>query len=211
MRGGRARRAQAMCPGGRKRSPHGWTCYGETLCIKPHGSQRQWRWILHCPSLHLDLGTGKHTHIAGKARLSSAFLVGFYGTRAFVGVRRRPQISNPEGLCSAEASAVVGSKVGSGQRPCCTQVSHTERRPYDVEGAQQRPALLAHGRHVPPRRRTACPALDLLCAHLSPPRQRPAVSARRLPSLVLPLRRCRVLGVSSRTVGGRATLRQEAV
>ena len=27
-----------------------------------------------CPSLHLDVGTGTHNHIAGKARLSSAFL-----------------------------------------------------------------------------------------------------------------------------------------
>ena len=54
--------------------PTRWTFCGETLFIKPHGSQRQWRWILHCPSLHLDVGTGKHNHIAGKARLSSAFL-----------------------------------------------------------------------------------------------------------------------------------------
>ncbi len=54
--------------------PTRWTFCGETLYIKPHGSQRQWRWILHCPSLHLDVGTGKHNHIAGKARLSSAFL-----------------------------------------------------------------------------------------------------------------------------------------
>src|SRR5262249_12255249 len=72
-----------------------WTFEGETLFIKPHGSERQWRWILHCPSLHLDVGRGRHNHVIGKARLSSAFLwehgpdvalaklyaflVGFYG------------------------------------------------------------------------------------------------------------------------------------
>jgi hypothetical protein len=76
--------------------PTHWTFAGETLFIKPHGSEWQWRWVLHCPSLHLDVGTGKHNHIAGKARLASAFLwehgpdvalsqlyaflVGFYGT-----------------------------------------------------------------------------------------------------------------------------------
>jgi hypothetical protein len=51
-----------------------WTFVGETLLLKPHGSGRQWRWILHCPSLHLDIGTGKLNGIVGKARLSSAFL-----------------------------------------------------------------------------------------------------------------------------------------
>jgi hypothetical protein len=47
---------------------------GETLFIKPHGSGRQWRWILHSPSLHLDIGRGKRTAIIGKARLAAAFL-----------------------------------------------------------------------------------------------------------------------------------------
>lgn len=51
-----------------------WTFAGEPLLIKAHGSGRQWRWILHCPSLHLDIGTGKLNHIIGKARLSSAYL-----------------------------------------------------------------------------------------------------------------------------------------
>jgi hypothetical protein len=46
----------------------------ETLYIKPHGAGRQWRWILHSPSLHLDVGLDKLTHIVAKARLSSAFL-----------------------------------------------------------------------------------------------------------------------------------------
>lgn len=53
------------------------TCFafaGEILYIKPHGAGRQWRWILHSPSLHLDVGKGKLTHIAVKARLSAAFL-----------------------------------------------------------------------------------------------------------------------------------------
>src|SRR5262249_6198313 len=47
---------------------------GETLFLKPHGSQRQWRWILHSPSLRLDIGRGKHNHVIGKARLASALL-----------------------------------------------------------------------------------------------------------------------------------------
>ena len=51
-----------------------WTFQGETLYLKPHGSGRQWRWILHCPSLHLDVGKGKLNGIIGKARLSSVFL-----------------------------------------------------------------------------------------------------------------------------------------
>jgi hypothetical protein len=75
--------------------PTDWRFAGETLFIKPHGSGRQWRWILHCPSLHLDVGRGRLNHIVGKARLASAllwergpdgaladlfeFLAGFYG------------------------------------------------------------------------------------------------------------------------------------
>jgi hypothetical protein len=51
-----------------------WRFVGETLFIKAHGSGRQWRWILHSPSLHLDVGRGRLNGIVGKARLSSAFL-----------------------------------------------------------------------------------------------------------------------------------------
>jgi hypothetical protein len=51
-----------------------WVFAGETLFIRAHGAGRQWRWILHCPSIHLDVGTGKLNGIVGKARLSSAFL-----------------------------------------------------------------------------------------------------------------------------------------
>jgi hypothetical protein len=47
---------------------------GERLFIKPHGAGKQWRWILHSPSLHLDVGLGKHTQIVAKARLSAAYL-----------------------------------------------------------------------------------------------------------------------------------------
>jgi hypothetical protein len=54
--------------------PTDWAFNGQTLYIKPHGSGRQWRWILHCPSLHLDIGRGKLNHIIGKARLASVFL-----------------------------------------------------------------------------------------------------------------------------------------
>jgi hypothetical protein len=51
-----------------------YTFAGERLFIKPHGAGKQWRWILHSPSLHLDVGLGKHTQIAAKARLSAAYL-----------------------------------------------------------------------------------------------------------------------------------------
>src|SRR5262249_18457851 len=75
--------------------PTPWTFAGERLYIKAHGSGRQWRYILHCPALHLDVGRGSPNGIVGKARLSSGFLweqgpdvalsvlytflVGFYG------------------------------------------------------------------------------------------------------------------------------------
>jgi hypothetical protein len=51
-----------------------FTFAGERLFIKPHGAGKQWRWILHSPSIHLDVGLGKHTQIVAKARLSAAFL-----------------------------------------------------------------------------------------------------------------------------------------
>ena len=54
--------------------PTPWTFTSETLYIKAHGAGRQWRYILHCPSLHLDVGRGRPNGIMGKARLSSAFL-----------------------------------------------------------------------------------------------------------------------------------------
>ncbi len=54
--------------------PTPWQFAGEVVFIKPHGAGRQWRWILHSPSLHLDVGLGRLTHIVAKARLSSAFL-----------------------------------------------------------------------------------------------------------------------------------------
>jgi hypothetical protein len=54
--------------------PTSYTFVGQTLYCKPHGSQRHWRWILHCPNLHLNLGRGKYNHVIGLARLSSAFL-----------------------------------------------------------------------------------------------------------------------------------------
>jgi hypothetical protein len=54
--------------------PSPWHFCGEVLFIKAHGAGRQWRWILHSPSLHLELGLGKRTGRVGKARLSAAFL-----------------------------------------------------------------------------------------------------------------------------------------
>jgi hypothetical protein len=54
--------------------PTTWRFAGEVLFIKPHGAGRQWRWILHSPSIHVEVGLGKLTHIVAKARLSSAFL-----------------------------------------------------------------------------------------------------------------------------------------
>lgn len=68
----RASSGRARTP--RRISPTSWHFAGETLYLKPHGAGRQWRWILHSPSLHLDVGLGKLTHIVAKARLSSAFL-----------------------------------------------------------------------------------------------------------------------------------------
>src|SRR5260221_1555166 len=54
--------------------PTPWCFDGQTLFIKAHGRGRQWRWILHCPALHLDMGRGTLNHIVGKVRLASAFL-----------------------------------------------------------------------------------------------------------------------------------------
>jgi hypothetical protein len=54
--------------------PTPWQFAGEVVFIKPHGAGRQWRWILHSPSTHVDVGLGRLTHIVAKARLSSAFL-----------------------------------------------------------------------------------------------------------------------------------------
>jgi hypothetical protein len=54
--------------------PTPFTFAGQTLYCKPHGSQRHWRWILHCPALHLNMGRGKYNHVIALARLSSAFL-----------------------------------------------------------------------------------------------------------------------------------------
>jgi hypothetical protein len=51
-----------------------WKFAGEALFIKPHGAGRQRRWILHSPSIRIDVGLGKLTHIVANARLSSAFL-----------------------------------------------------------------------------------------------------------------------------------------
>jgi hypothetical protein len=51
-----------------------FTFAGERLFIKPHGAGKQWRWILHSPSLHLDVGLGRHTQIVAKARLSAGYL-----------------------------------------------------------------------------------------------------------------------------------------
>jgi hypothetical protein len=54
--------------------PTPWQFAGEVLFIKPHGAGRQWRWILHSPSIHVDVGLSRLTHIVAKARLSAAFL-----------------------------------------------------------------------------------------------------------------------------------------
>lgn len=51
-----------------------WTFAGEMLFIRAHGSGRQWRWILHCSSLHLDVGRGRINGIIGKARRASSYL-----------------------------------------------------------------------------------------------------------------------------------------
>ena len=51
-----------------------FTFASERLFIKPHGAGKQWRWILHSPSLHLDVGLGKQTQIVAKAGFSAAYL-----------------------------------------------------------------------------------------------------------------------------------------
>ena len=56
--------------------PTPWQFAGEVLFIKPHGAGRERRWIVHSPSIHVDVGLGRLTHIVAKARLSSAFLCG---------------------------------------------------------------------------------------------------------------------------------------
>jgi hypothetical protein len=48
--------------------PTPWRFAGEALFIKPHGAGRQWRWILHSPSIHVEVGLGKLTRIIVKAR-----------------------------------------------------------------------------------------------------------------------------------------------
>jgi hypothetical protein len=53
--------------------PTSWQFAGEALFIKPHGAGRQWRWILHSPSIHVDVGLGRLTHIVAKARLPPPF------------------------------------------------------------------------------------------------------------------------------------------
>src|SRR5262249_29390476 len=54
--------------------PTRWTFASETLYVKAHCSGRQWRWILHCSSMHLDIGEGRLNGVVCKARLASAFL-----------------------------------------------------------------------------------------------------------------------------------------
>jgi hypothetical protein len=53
-----------------------WTFNGMTMYIRPHGSGRQWRWLLYCGDhyLHLDIGKGKFNGIFAKVRLSSQLL-----------------------------------------------------------------------------------------------------------------------------------------
>jgi hypothetical protein len=57
--------------------PTRWIFAREALFIRAHGSGRQWRRILRCPGLHLDIGRGKlnpwHTIVtAGSLSTSGA-------------------------------------------------------------------------------------------------------------------------------------------
>jgi hypothetical protein len=54
-----------------ERLPRPWQF---VLFVKPHGAGRQWRWTLHSPSTHFDVGSSRLTHIVTRTRLSSAFL-----------------------------------------------------------------------------------------------------------------------------------------
>jgi hypothetical protein len=51
-----------------------YTFCGHVFFCKPHGSQRHWRYILHCPNLHLELGLGKKNHLVARARFSAVYL-----------------------------------------------------------------------------------------------------------------------------------------
>src|SRR5579875_3719212 len=51
-----------------------WNFQGQQVFIKPHGAGRQWRWILYCQDLHIDVGKGKFNGIMAKVRLSSLLL-----------------------------------------------------------------------------------------------------------------------------------------
>jgi len=59
-----------------------YTFAGERLFIKPHGAGKQWRWILHSPSLHLDVGLVpvRVPTVAAYCRLSSTIL--FFGSQS---------------------------------------------------------------------------------------------------------------------------------
>ena len=53
----------------------GWQVAGMPLLIRPNGGGKgQWQWILTCPGITLELGTGGLNGILCRARLGSAFL-----------------------------------------------------------------------------------------------------------------------------------------
>jgi hypothetical protein len=120
--------------------PTPWQFAGEILFVKPHGAGRRWRWILHSPSVHVDVGLGKLTHIVAKARLSSAFLweheIGvaltlLYGFLAdFLQVSFTLQVSEVHlcvdiaswELCLEDVSSFITRSRSKGLRLCPTEI-----------------------------------------------------------------------------------------
>jgi hypothetical protein len=100
--------------------PTRWSFAGETLFIRAHGSGRQWRWILHCPSLHLDIGRGKLNHIIGKARSPTSPLWEAVQQADFFGdgvpaVRERKRVGDLR-LWDRASEAVSAGRCGNQRR-----------------------------------------------------------------------------------------------
>jgi hypothetical protein len=55
---GRLEELKRQSQDGEEDIPTPWQFAGEILFIKPHGAGWQWRWILHSPSIHVDVGLG---------------------------------------------------------------------------------------------------------------------------------------------------------
>jgi hypothetical protein len=71
----RLQQLQEMARDEESEIPSDWSFQGQTLYIRPHGSGRQWRWILYAKDgLHLDIGKGKLNGSIAKVRFPSLLL-----------------------------------------------------------------------------------------------------------------------------------------